>query len=354
MPAPMKQMAITLIEQSVQAGARTHKACEVLCISVRTLRRWRAAGCALADQRKGAAKRCSHALDEHDRRRILDVCNQPAHQSLPPSQIVPRLADAGIYIASESSFYRVLRTQGQRRHRGRAKAPRHVARPRALCAHAANQVWSWDITYLPSTVRGQFYRLYLVLDVYSRMIVGWEVHHDECAQHAATLISKTCLRHKVSAQQLVLHSDNGSPMKGVTMLATLQKLGIMPSFSRPCVNNDNPYSEALFRTLKYAPAYPEKPFADIDQARCWVQTFVLWYNEAHRHSAIRFVTPAQRHAAQDAAILAQRQAVYLAAKQALPERWRGRNTRNWQPVGTVWLNPDKPTTSNDPSMSQTT
>ena len=145
-------------------------------------------------------------------------------------------------------------------------------------AYGANQVWSWDITYLPSTIKGQFVRLYRVLDVFSRLIVGWEVHWEESAENASTLIGKACLGQNISPDQLALHSDNGSPMKGATMLATLQKLGVVPSFSRPSVSDDNPYSEALFRTLKYTPAYPSKRFEDLEQARGWVQAFVTWYN----------------------------------------------------------------------------
>lgn len=335
-----KQMAITLIDQTVRDGARMGKACEVIGLSVRTVRRWRQRS-NLEDARKGATKRCPQALSEQDKQRIIAVCNTPEHQSLPPSQIVPRLADAGVYVASESSFYRVLRAHGQMQRRGRARAPRASHKPQAIQATAPNQVWSWDISYLPSTVRGQFLRLYLVLDVYSRAIVGWEVHENECASHAAVLISKACLRHQVARHQLVLHSDNGSPMKGATMLATLQKLGVVPSFSRPSVSDDNPYSEALFRTLKYGPSYPSKPFADIAAARQWVQDFVHWYNQEHRHSGIRFVTPAQRHANLDAELLQKRARVYEAAKQAMPERWRGRAVRDWSHIAEVWLNPDR-------------
>lgn len=334
-------MAIVLIDDAVAAGARTHKACGVLGITDRTLRRWRGAE-TLTDRRKGATRKPSaQALTEQERERILAVCNSAQHQSLPPTQIVPRLADQGIYIASESSFYRVLREHEQVNHRSRAAAPHVPERPRAWAATAPGQVWSWDITFLPAAVRGEFYRLYLVMDVFSRLIVGWEIHHSESSAHAATLISKACLRHRVRRDQLVLHSDNGSPMKGATMLATLQKLGVVPSFSRPSVSDDNPYSEALFRTLKYTPAYPRKRFADIDQARAWVQGFVAWYNTEHRHSGIQFVTPAQRHAGADCQILAGRIAVYEAAKQANPTRWRGRTVRNWEHIDTVWLNPEK-------------
>jgi len=208
-------------------------------------------------------------------------------------------------------------------------------------AYAPLKTWSWDITFLPTAVRGQFYRLYMVMDVYSRLIVGWEIHEDERAEHAATLITKACLRHRVRQDALVLHADNGSPMKGATMLATLQRLGIVPSFSRPAVSDDNPYSESLFRTLKYTPAYPKKPFASIEQARQWVLRFVTWYNTEHRHSGIKFVTPTQRHYGQEHVILERRRRVYEAAKQSMPERWKGRHTRDWNPVGEVWLNPPK-------------
>ena len=210
-----------------------------------------------------------------------------------------------------------------------------------MAADAPNRAWSWDITYLPTAIKGQFHRLYMVVDIYSRLIVGWEIHGDELSSHAADLISKACLRQQVRRNQLVLHADNGSSMKGATMLATLQKLAVVPSFSRPSVSDDNPYSEALFRTLKYTPAYPAKPFVDIDQARQGVARFVTWYNTEHRHSGIRFVTPAQRHASEDTTILARRTAVYEKAKRTHPDRWRGRATRNWKPEGTVRLNPDR-------------
>ena len=181
----------------------------------------------------------------------------------------------------------------------------------------------------------------MIVDIFTRLIVAWEIHEDERAEHASKLISQACLKHNVRADQLALHSDNGSPMKGATMLATLQRLGIMPSFSRPSVSDDNPYSEALFRTLKYSPAYPTKPFADIETARQWVYTFVNWYNNEHRHSGIQFVTPAQRHSGQDQVILQKRKSVYEAAKLARPDRWRNRSTRNWDRIDAVWLNPPK-------------
>ena len=149
-----------------------------------------------------------------------------------------------------------------------------------------------------------------------------------------------CARENIAPNQVVLHSDNGSPMKGATMLATLQELGVMPSFSRPAVSDDNPFSESLFKTMKYRPAYPKKPFENLLAARQWVGTFVRWYNDEHRHSAIGFVTPAQRHEGLDVALLSKRAEVYEAAKAKHPGRWSGA-TRNWKPVLVVYLNPEK-------------
>jgi transposase InsO family protein len=338
-------MAIELIEEAVTAGARRFKACAVLEIDVRTLQRWQKALTErdeLADRRKAAAAARTpvNKLTDAEREAILAVCNDLAFQSLPPSQIVPRLADQGEYLGSESTMYRVLREADQVNRRGRAQAPRTVPKPAAHRATAPNEVWSWDITFLASCIRGAFYRLYMVEDVFSRKIVGWEVHEGESADHASVLIRKTCLAEGIHEAGLVLHSDNGAPMKGATMLATLQMLGVVPSFSRPSVSDDNPYSESLFRTLKYCPAYPNKPFESIEAARKWVHRFVRWYNNEHRHSAIRYVTPNQRHSGQEHPILKQRDTVYDAARKRNPERWSGK-TRNWQPVKEVWLNPPK-------------
>ena len=314
----------------------------MLEISARSLQRWREDGELKADGRQaaGAQREPSNKLSEQERRQILDTANEPEFAHMPPSQIVPTLADRSLYIASESSFYRVLREANQLAHRGKAKPPTR-RRPQPLQASAANQLWSWDITYLATTVKGRFFYLYLIMDVYSRKIVGWEVFETESADLASVVFRKTHLREGLCAQSLVLHSDNGSPMKGATMLSTLQRLGVMASFSRPSVSDDNPYSEALFKTLKYHPGYPDKPFESLQQAREWVVGFQHWYNEVHRHSGLKFVTPAQRHRGEDDLILEQRHALYEATKAERPERWSG-PTRNWEIEQIVFLNPGKP------------
>jgi putative transposase len=335
-----RQQIVSWLDEAHAAGARRHRACELLGIALRTLQRWQQSGEVAEDGRRGRQLIPANQLSEQERQAVLSVANSAEFAALAPSQIVPILAERGQYLASESTFYRILREAKQLQHRQASRAATDCRKPKALKATAPNQLYSWDITYLPTTVKGVFLYLYLFMDVYSRKIVGWQVYERESSEWAADIVRDIVQREGIPRQQVTLHSDNGGPMKGATMLATLQALGILPSFSRPAVSNDNPYSEALFKTLKYRPDYPARPFTNLNQARRWVAGFVDWYNHEHRHSAIQFVTPAQRHSGQDRAILTQRKAVYEAAKKRRPERWRGK-TRNWEPVLEVYLNPDQ-------------
>jgi putative transposase len=337
-----RQSIIAEVTEAMRAGARQSAACEVIGISAKTLQRWAQPG-NVQDGRLEARHAPSTKLTQWEREQILKVANEPEYASLSPSKIVPKLADEGRYIASESSFYRILKAAHQLKHRDKSKPSRTVIKPKALTATGPNQIYSWDITYLPTRVRGVFLYLYLVMDIYSRKVVGWQVYEAESSALAADLMTDICRREGVKRQQVTLHSDNGSPMKGATLLATLHALGVIPSFSRPSVSNDNPYSESLFRTLKYRPEYPEAVFDGLHGARTWVRWFVDWYNNEHLHSGINFVTPAQRHAGHDADILAQREQVYRHAKSRHPQRWSG-NIRNWQPIGDVHLNPAQDTT----------
>ncbi len=332
-------MAISLITEACSNGARKTKACEIANISLRTLQRWHENE-GLNDQRGSRKIAPSNKLTDEEKAQILDVCNQKRFRSLSPKQIVPILADEGTYIASESSFYRVLHDAEQVHHRGRTAAPGNKpARPEACIATGKNQVWSWDITYLYSKVKGRYFYLYLFMDIFSRKIVGWEVHDHESSELAAGVLRKTKFAEQLPpGHEVILHSDNGSPMKGATMLATMQKLGVVPSFSRPSVSNDNPYSESLFKTLKYTPVYPTKPFDSLEDAREWVHQFAQWYNTKHRHSALKYVTPVQRHTGKDIALLELRRELYEAAKRSNPERWSGK-TRDWTHNPVVKLNP---------------
>jgi putative transposase len=300
----------------------------------RTLQRWEKTP-DQCDQRLGPTNVSVKQLSTEERQEIIDVSNSIEYRNLPPSQIVPTLADKGIYIASESSFYRVLKQADLNAHRLNTQ-PRTYLRPVAKVAMGPNEVWSWDITYLKSPIRGQYFFLYMIMDVYSRMIVGSEVYNCESAEYASALIADAAHRQKLNKNQLTLHSDNGGPMKGATMLATLQSLGVVPSFSRPKVSDDNPFSESLFKTLKYRPSYPDGAFASIGEARIWVERFVDWYNNEHRHSEINFVTPASKHRGEDFEILKKRVSLYENARLKNPQRW-SKNTRNWKPVIEVHL-----------------
>ena len=330
-------MILGLVDEAVANGARQFRACEVLGLDERTLQRWRAQG--IGDDRRAGPKRSpGNKLSAGERARVLAVATSPAYRDLSPKQIVPLLADRGEYIGSESTIYRILREEKMQQHREPSRPPTLRHRPAAYIATGPRQVWSWDITYLRGPDRGAFFHLYVVMDVWSRKIVGWTVEAVESAELARAMLAAACAREGVRRDDLVLHSDNGAPMKAATLLAFLQSIGVVPSFSRPSVSNDNPFSESLFRTAKYRPEFPRKPFASLEQARSWAAWFVDWYNTEHRHSEIRFVTPQQRHDGEDVEILARRTALYEAAKAKNPDRWTG-EIRDWSRPQEVALNP---------------
>ena len=339
-----RQILIRDIAQARVEGARLAPACALAGIDARTLQRWKAGeGLTRGDRRPDANHPVpSHALSEAERAQIVAVANEPRFADTPPARIVPALADEGIYIASESSFHRVLRAHGQMNPRGRAQPPRTSRPPTTHIATRPGDVWCWDVTFLPAQIQGRWFYFYLILDLYSRKIVGFEVHDTDSAEHAAHLARRTALAEGVHAKPVrpVLHGDNGATLKATTVLAMLHWLGIEPSYSRPRVSDDNSFAEALFRTAKYRPEFPLKGFADLDAARQWAARFVHWYNQEHRHSGIRYVTPAQRHAGQDGPVLIARHAVYQDARQRNTQRWSG-STRNWTPAGAVTLNPER-------------
>ena len=246
-------MILALVDDAVASGARVKAACKLLELAPRTLERWRKlAPDGGEDRRRGPHTRPKNALDAHERARLLELANSERYRDLPVKQVVPRLADEGIYIGSEATLYRLLEEQGQNAHRQPTK-PRVNHKPEERVATGPNQLLCWDITYLPTTVRGRFYYLYLFLDIWSRKIVSWGVHDEQCGQFASQLLEAICDNLDADPAGIVLHSDNGKPMKGSSMLSTMQFLGIVPSFSRPHVSDDNPFVESLFRTLKYRP-----------------------------------------------------------------------------------------------------
>ena len=339
-----RQTLLSLIDQACADGARRDVACSQVGLSCRSVQRWQRSGVPEGDQRLSGKRRYvrpANRLREDERQGVMAVLNSEAFKDLPPSQIVPRLADLGVYVASESTMYRLLRQHGQLAHRRSERTVQKRSKPRALAATGPNQVFCWDITYLPTQVRGQHFYLYLFEDLFSRKIVGWQVFDRESAELASALLRDICERQGIRPGQLTVHSDNGSPMKGETMLAAMQRLGVAHTRSRPAVSNDNPYVESTFRTLKYRPELPVRPFESVLAERRWVTDLAHWYNHEHRHSAIGFVTPAQRHAGLDRVLLEQRARVYALARQQHPQRWSAM-PRQWAHVDAVYLNPDTP------------
>ena len=250
----------------------------------------------MEDKRKTALRpEPKNKLSKEEYQSVVNIVKRPEFVDLPPSQIVPALADRGIYIASESTFYRILRKENMQHHRGNTKSPERVKIPTTHIATAPNQVWTWDITWLNTYTRGIYFKLYMIIDIYSRKIVGWEVWPEETGELASELVERAVISEKIKGKPLVLHSDNGAPMKSHTLKLKLEFLGVMTSYSRPRVSNDNPYSEAQFKTLKYRPGYPQDGFKTIEAAREWVLNFVDWFNNKHYHSGLNFLTPNSRH-----------------------------------------------------------
>jgi len=333
----VRKEILDLVTAAQMQKAPLYKIAPIIGCSSRTLKRWRDTKQDKRTERLNFIP--ANKLSQEERLELVAIANTEQYKNLSAHQIVPKLADKEVYLASESTFYRVLKEHKQLAHRHKQQvSTRH--KPKALVAQKPNEVYSWDITYLPTTVQGIFFYLYLFMDIYSRKIVGWQIYSKQSSELASELIKDIAINEHIQANEVTLHSDNGSPMKGATFLTTLQKLGIMPTFSRPSVSDDNPYSESLFKTLKYTPTYPSKPFDSIRDARKWCDTFVSWYNNEHCHSSIGFVTPNQRHALEDEDILKKRKLVYEKAKENNPKRWSGK-TRNWNFIREVHLNPHK-------------
>lgn len=322
------------INEAVESGARKSEACQIIDLPIRTLQRWEQSE--YGDLRQIVKNTPPNKLSEEERDRILDICCSDAYKDLTPHVIVPILAEKSLYLGSESTMYRFLREEKMLAHRSESRPGQKRSKPDELKATGPDQVWSWDITYMAAEIKGKYYYLYMFEDIWSRAIRGWDIFENESADYAAELFKRISGDNKV--KNIYLHSDNGSPMKGATMLSTLQRLGVMPSFSRPHVSDDNPYSESLFKTLKYKAGYP-KSFGSLEEAKQWVKNFVQWYNFEHRHSGIKYVTPMQRHTGEDKKILKIRDKTYKKAQEKNPERW-SRSTRNWDYITEVTLNPD--------------
>ncbi len=286
-----RKSILLAVNEAIAAGATSGGCAETIEISESTIRRWRhdLASQSAGDRRPGASRATpKNALTAAEQEQILAYCLDPEFASLPPSQIVPELLDRGIYIASESSFYRVLRKNQLNKRRGSARKPKESTPKPNYSASAPNQVWAWDVTWLPSKVSGRFFKLYIIIDLFSRKIVGWEVFSEENAQNAKTLLERTYLSENLasSTYPTVLHGDNGSPLKAATVLGLMEQLNMTPSHSRPRVSNDNAFAGSFFRTAKYHPSYPTEGFEKLQDAQPWALAFVTFYENSGSHTVL--------------------------------------------------------------------
>jgi putative transposase len=321
--------------QTLAASIGTRAACIALGISRATY--YRKPSLQAADQPAPLPRRKSHrALSEQERQKILETLLSERFVERAPRQIVATLLDEGIYLCSASTMYRLLRTQQMTQER-RALARHPNYKKPELLATGPNQIWSWDITKLKGPVKYSYYCLYVIIDIFSRFVVGWRVAERESAELAKELILSATLRHAIDANQLTIHADRGSAMKSKSVAQLLVDLGVEKTHSRPHVCNDNPYSESQFKTLKYCPDFPER-FGSIEDARQISEELFAWYNQEHRHSGIAMLTPAMVHHGESAARLEARQVVLSGAYQANPQRFVSGTPKSGSLPEAVWIN----------------
>ncbi len=331
-----REKAIAFFKEGKEAGLPIKAVADLLGICGRTLRRWRLdiSGQGFsADRRKGAPRQVAHKFSAKERQRVIDTVNDPRFGDLPPVQIVAILAEEKQYIGSAMTIYLIMREKGLLNHRGSARQPRESRDVPMLTATAIHQLLALDITLLPGPVKGQFYYLYMVMDVWSRRILGMEVHERECSELACDFFDRVCRDEGIGkGTATVLHSDNGAPMRSFTLASKLAEPGVTRSLSRPGVSNANAFAESLFRTLKYYRIYPERRFRSLDADRCWVDSFVEWYNAEDHNNGIKYVTPNQRHFGEADEICAIRQQTY--------EKGREENLRRWSRPPRCWKQPE--------------
>jgi putative transposase len=279
------------------------------------------------------------ALALEEKLAVRDLLNSERFVDKAPRQVYAQLLDEGQYLCHWRSMYRILAEHGEVVERRRQAQRPFYAKPELL-AQSPNQVWSWDITKLKTEQKWSHYALYTVLDIYSRYVVGWMLADREDAELAKDLIKVTCQKQGIVPEQLTLHADNGSPMKAKTFSQLLVDLGILESHSRPYTSDDNPFSEAQFRTMKYQATYPAT-FGSEETARTWLQDFFTWYNHEHYHSGLNLLTPASVHYGTASAIQNQRQAVMNAAFARHPERFSLGIPQVKGAPDAVYINPPK-------------
>lgn len=340
-PLEEREEALKLIDQAVSDGACRPKACNALDIDVRTYYRWKKAS--KGDQRKGAQKAIPRKLPIEDEKEILEICCNSKNKDKTPYDIYfTVLEEKERHIASIRTIYRILKKYGKIHHRGKQKPRKNKTRPPEVVATGPNQVWTWDITWLATEVKGIFLYAYKIIDIWDKSLVGWEIHDREDELLALDLFKR--LKLKYNLKGIHLHSDNGHPMKGMSLLAFLYSMGVSVSRSRPRVSNDNPFIESYFKTMKYSVCYPGH-FKDINHARAWMADFVNWYNTEHRHSGINFATPHQMRTGEYKVLFQKRNKAIQEAYEKNPARW-SKPPKQWDTSHTVYLNPSLETQHN--------
>ena len=316
--------------------------CDALRLSRATYYRW------IKEKSREKSKQQSppRKLSQDEEDKILSVLNSERFCDMAPQEIFHTLLDEGMYYCSSRTMYRILERNSQNVER-RQKEKGEYTKPELL-ATRPNELWSWDITKLRGPRKWTYYYLYKIMDVYSRTVVGWMVAHRESKALARTLIDETCKRQNIIKGQLTLHADRGSSMKSNVVGQLLMDLGVTKTHSRPHVSNDNPYSESLFKTLKYRPEFPEK-FNSIEEARLFCADFFRWYNKSHRHSGIAYLTPEDVHYGRVESVITKRQAVMEKVFQLYPERFVKGSPVVKKPAEAVWIN--KPEDLSDQSES---
>lgn len=309
------------------------KCCEVLNISTRTYQRWKSGR--VTDKRKGAFKVIPKKLSSIEKQEIIDICCSDEFKDSNPYEIFITLLERSRYVASISSFYRVLRAANLLHHRSNKRPGVKQSSPPEKVAKASNQVWTWDITWLPSQIKGHFYYSYKIIDIWDKNIVGWEIHETESEEHSRNLFQRTLVEQ--GNPNVHIHSDNGNPMKGTSLLALLYDLGCKNSFSRPRVSNDNPFIESFFGTLKTSFKYPGR-FKSIEHAREWMASFIDWYHTKHRHSGIQYFTPNQIRTGAYKKMVSIRNTTITEASKKNPCRW-SKTVKQWKTEHIVYLNP---------------
>lgn len=313
------------------------KACKSLNFAKASFYRYLKPKITVSNRRRPTSTR---RLTDVERAKVLEVLHCERFMDKAPAQIYATLLDEGIYLCSISTMYRILRDNNEVHERRRQTSRSNYKKPELL-AIGPNQVWSWDITKLRSSVKWHYYYLYVILDIFSRYVVGWLVAERESGDLAKGLIDECCHRQGIQQNQLIIHSDRGSAMKSNVVSELLAFLKVGKSFSRPSVSNDNPFSESQFKTLKYCPAFPER-FGSLEDARLFCQQFFAWYNNEHCHSSLGLLTPGAIHSGQAERIIADRTNILKIAYNQHPERFVKGIPEPLMPPKEVWINPPQP------------